>query len=363
MAQGNFEAAAAAFERVLRVRPADVDANLGAAQLALYRGDYQAASRHATIAKSSDPRNARAENLLAIIARHARDVSGSYQVEFHTPLADVPLLAIDPLPTLAVTINGHDARVVLDTGAPGLSVSADFAAKAGIRTTDSREATFAGNQHARVGTGGSVDALVIGSVTVRTIPTDVAPMPDPSIDGVLGTGLFAHFIATIDYQRGRLVLRPRTDSRRVERAAAAAGESIVPMYLIADHFLFTTASVNRAPAALFTIDTGGPMIGIDVPLASLRDYGITPDTAHPMMFGGGGGGVRAVPFTAASVSLGSTTVRDVPGIAMPERAARQPFPFAVAGRLSHEFFRHTRLTLDFAAMNVILATGPDGLSL
>jgi hypothetical protein len=70
---------------------------------------------------------------------------------------------------------------------------------------------------------------------------------------------------------------------------------------------------------------------------------------------GGGGPVQALPFTARAVSLGGTTVRNVPGIYLPDGNPYQRFPFTVAGRISHEFFRHLSVTLDFRAMKLILS--------
>jgi hypothetical protein len=32
------------------------------------------------------------------------------------------------------------------------------------------------------------------------------------------------------------------------------------------------------------------------------------------------------------------------------------FPFAVAGRISHEFFRHTAVTLDFESMMLVIVS-------
>jgi len=61
------------------------------------------------------------------------------------------------------------------------------------------------------------------------------------------------------------------------------------------------------------------------------------------------------PETAASVTIGDLTLHDLPGIYVPSGGLDGVFPFAVAGRISHEFFRHTAVTLDFATMTLVLA--------
>jgi tetratricopeptide (TPR) repeat protein len=61
-----------------------------------------------------------------------------------------------------------------------------------------------------------------------------------------------------------------------------------------------------------------------------------------------------LPFTAASVTIGNFTLHDLPGIYVPSGGLDGVFPFAVAGRISHKFFRHTALTLDFSTMTLVL---------
>ena len=44
------------------------------------------------------------------------------------------------------------------------------------------------------------------------------PIPGYKIEGIVGTGLLMHFLSTLDYCEGRLVLRPRTGSAAFEQA-------------------------------------------------------------------------------------------------------------------------------------------------
>jgi predicted aspartyl protease len=118
--------------------------------------------------------------------------------------------------------------------------------------------------------------------------------------------------------------------------------------------IVTRAHVNAAPEALFVIDTGGPGIGVDLTAASLKAAGITPEAAHAQTMLGGGGPTRALPFTAASVTMGSVTRHDVPGVYLPDAKSADNLPFAVGGRISQEFFRHMAVTFDFRAMAIVL---------
>ena len=129
------------------------------------------------------------------------------------------------------------------------------------------------------------------------------------------------------------------------------------MYLVPDHQIFVRARVNDAPEALFNVDTGGgPRVGVELTKASLAAAHIVPDAAGAFSFMGGGGEVQVEPFVASAVSLGSTTIKNVPGMYVPESGSDPGPPFAVAGRISHAFFRHTELSFDFSAMKLIVSS-------
>jgi hypothetical protein len=128
------------------------------------------------------------------------------------------------------------------------------------------------------------------------------------------------------------------------------------MWLVPDHFVFGRAQVNKTFDGLFSIDTGGAGIGMMLTKATLAATHITPDQSKASSGFGGGGDVRVLPFTAASVSLGSFTRYNVEGLYTPAGDPYGRFPFTVAGALSHEFFRKAALTFDFRAMKLVVSS-------
>ena len=50
------------------------------------------------------------------------------------------------------------------------------------------------------------------------------------------------------------------------------------------------------------------------------------------------------------------SVDDLDGVYFPDHDQYGIFPFTVAGTVSHEFFRKTAVTFDFATMHLIIAT-------
>ncbi|MDQ6930468.1 MAG: retropepsin-like domain-containing protein [Candidatus Eremiobacteraeota bacterium] len=171
-----------------------------------------------------------------------------------------------------------------------------------------------------------------------------------------GTDFLYHFLSSIDYEHHLLVLRPVSDSAVFLASAAAAGATMVPMWLAADHLMLARAHVNTAPDGLFLIDTGGPGIGVDLRKSSLAAAAITPDASHPETMRGGGGSTQVLRFIASSVTIGKVTQHNLPGVYLPAGGFDKMFPFVVAGTISHEFFRHTAVAFDFASMTLVLTS-------
>lgn len=356
-ARGDFDAAFSAYSAAVASAPNDPAALLGLGTIDLYRNDLNGARAYLTRAEQIDPRNPKVRAELRTL-RVREPGAADFQISMRGSEIDVPFIVTDPLPLLRATINGKDAVLLLDTGAPGIGLSTAAAQRLGIATHAVRQrGVFAGGKRAQV-RAGRIDTLSLPGLTVRGIPADVLPstirLAGYQVDGAVGTTFLRQFLSTIDYRRGALILRPRSASSVAEHAATRSGASVVPMWLVGDHFIFARARVNGA-GGLFNIDTGGAGVGVQLTKAALAAARITPGT-DAREFMGGGGPVRALTFQARSVSLGNLTRRNVPGLYFPGSDQYGIFPFAVSGTLSHAFFRTTALTFDFAAMKLIVAT-------
>jgi hypothetical protein len=200
--------------------------------------------------------------------------------------------------------------------------------------------------------------LQIGTVKIANVPANIRPAGSPSpvqkfkIEGIIGTGLLMHFLSTLDYCQGRLILRPRDASAKVEQMAAAKGANVVPFWLVGDHFIFARAHLQHGSEGLFVVDTGGAGFGLMATKPVLDEAGVALDPANARTGMGGGGPVMIVPFRSGA-TLGSMTVEDVPGSYTPDGDMYRIFRFKVFGTLSHSFFRHSSVTFDFDAMRLI----------
>jgi hypothetical protein len=80
------------------------------------------------------------------------------------------------------------------------------------RQFSARRGTFAGGQHADV-QNGRIESLTVGDWTIKNLPIAMIALRQLSkdldvkrIDGCIGTNLLYHFLATLDYPHGELVL-------------------------------------------------------------------------------------------------------------------------------------------------------------
>ncbi len=358
-AAGDFMAAETSYQDTLKQHRDDANALAGLARIRLYQERVTESRDLAKRALAADANNPIAPRVLMTAdMRDASFATSVYQMTIPKGGVTVPFTGTDPLPTLTVIVGGKPVTFVIDTGAPDLVIDTDFAKELGLATQAGGQGTFAGGQHA-MSAHATLPEITLGGMTVRNIPVAVLPTrnfqlrPGTQIDGIVGTGFLRHFLATIDYRGGALILKPRSGSAAFEAAAAQHKATIVPMWLTGDHFLFARAHINDGPEGLFNIDTGLAGGGLQGTKATLDAAHVVTDYPHAQMSVGGGGMVKVVPFKA-NATLGTLTVKDVAGAYTPDGDQFGIFPFKVAGTLSHDFFRNYALTFDFVAMRLVV---------
>jgi hypothetical protein len=357
-AAGQFDAAAAAYERVLAAHPGDPGASLGLGAIRLYENDLAAAEPLLRAASSAQPSSPRAGALLRELQRRRAEAARMSQVA--NGETTVPFVYAEPLPVVRAEVNGVPVELIVDTGGT-LDLDPSVVARLGIPTQEAGSGIFAGGMRAPI-RNGVLHKLALGGATAFDVPINVLPahgselFAGAHIDGVVGTTVFERFLVTIDYPKARLVLRPRSAevSARFESEAKAAGATIVPCWLVGDHFVFADARVDAAPDGLFLFDSGLAGGGLMATRALIDAAGITLDEAHAGTGLGGGGAVQVVPFVARRIAVGQAQQSDVPGSFTPQGSPLSIFPFTVWGAISHDFLKHYAYTVDFDAMRVVL---------
>ena len=129
----------------------------------------------------------------------------------------IKFVKTDPLPLVNVRVNdGKEVTFFIDTGGSEVTLDTEFAKELGVPQFGAVQGTFSGGQHTEVRLG-RIESLTLGDWTVKNIPTAMIPLRQLSegfgvkqIDGIIGTTLFYHFLTTMDYPHGELVLRRKT---------------------------------------------------------------------------------------------------------------------------------------------------------
>jgi len=347
---GDFEAAQAAYAQAVTDDPKSAAARLGLGRLELYRNDFDAAERDLDVAATDPAIAADARRYLdQVKARRVEWAPGPYDDALKMRTLRIPFVRRDPLPIVAVAVNGKTAHFVIDTGAPDVIVDPEFAKEVGATLTDGGVGTFAGGRKAAVSRT-TLATFTIGGVDFPNVPAGALPTrPLPfggatRIDGIVGTGFLLHFIVTLDYKNSQLVLMPRN-------SALARLGNYVKLWFVGDHFLFAHGTMNGVPM-LFLVDTGLAGGGVMPSAETIKRAGIVLDTAHASQGIGGGGPITTIPFVAKSVTLSGVARTDVRGLYTPEGSPLAMFPFAVGGVISHGFFSPGTLWIDFASLDL-----------
>lgn len=278
------------------------------------------------------------------------------------------LIATDPLPVVELSVNGRpSALFLIDTGGAEIVLDRAYAADVGAEMAGSITGEYAGGKRAKTGLG-RVATVRAGEMRVAAVPIhtlDLKALPayfGIDVKGVLGTRFLMHFLPTIDYRGGALVLRRDRSERRPETGGdlALGGATAIPFWLVDIHLILARGTLNGLPPTLFLVDTGLAGKGFLASEPTLRRAGVEIDWSLAYEGPGGGGPVRVTDVEIDTLTLGegdrAITHRDVPPIVQ-EKAPSSlgiRYGFEIGGLISHAFFREHVLTFDFANMRLIV---------
>jgi hypothetical protein len=282
----------------------------------------------------------------------------------------VAFVVTDPLPVVQVRVNGSQPLYFfIDTGGAEVILDEAAAEKLGAEMVSSFTGVYGGQKTAKTGLG-RIASLQIGDYTVRNVPihtlkiaNSVSPIFDGlEIQGAIGTRLLMHFLSTLDYANGALILQRASaeNLQSLEAQAAAKGAKVVPFWLVDMHYLLAQGTVNHQGPTLFFVDTGLAGNGFTAPEPVLQAAGITVDWTKSAESPGGGGTMKGTGFTVDRLTLGTganeVVENNVPGVAIENSVPilGEQLGFHVDGLISHQFFRRYALTLDFTGMRLIV---------
>ena len=146
-------------------------------------------------------------------------------------------------------LNGHEVRLVLDTGASQMFVTPEAAARAGVRKVGKVKFSAFGDKRGSAELGVS-DSIAIGPAVVEKVFVGIIPMPTPfQGDGVVGLSFLKRFNFRLDYERREISFAPRASTNFAVAGSSVPMQEGVPMWMV-------QGEVDGKPARLM-VDTGG----------------------------------------------------------------------------------------------------------
>jgi Aspartyl protease/Tetratricopeptide repeat len=349
--------------KAISLRPDDADAKIMLAQACYRRDDFQkAAAALSGVDVSSNKLIREQYPTLNVAMLESFKGQTPYELQGNGTSTRLKFVKTDPLPLVNVRINGgKEVTFFIDTGGSEVTLDTDFAKELGVPEFGAVQGTFSGGQHTEVRIG-RIESLALGDWIVKNVPTAMLPLRQLSegfgvkqIDGIIGTTLFYHFLTTMDYPRGKLVLR-RKDAKSLEEfKAQSSGKRVtVPIWMASDHFMVGWGRVENLPPTLLFVDTGLMGAGVKLAESAIKQAGIRLEENKATEGAGGGGTLKIVPYTVHQLSFGDIKEENVPGLYDGPFPWEYMFGFYLTGMVGHDFFKPYAVTFDFQNMQIFL---------
>jgi hypothetical protein len=174
---------------------------------------------------------------------------------------------------LEVLVNGRPARLVLDTGAAGITMSRAAAERVGLeRVTGATVRGIGDNNKLTGGYRAIAERLGIGDVVYRDAVIQVADQSLIGIeDGLIGTNVMDEFQITLDFGGGKMRLDPlpnyRLGDELPDRTVSPQMESATRVFRFG-HLLLVPVRVGNGSDHLFVLDSGAATTLISYELAA-----------------------------------------------------------------------------------------------
>jgi len=349
-------------EKAMALQPENADPKIMLAEAFYQRDDFQRAAAALKGVNVSSSKMIR-EQYPALNVAMLESFKGQtpYELEGNGTSTRVKFVKTDPLPIVNVRINGgKEVNFFIDTGGSVVTLDTEFAKELGVPQFGAMQGTLSGGQHADVQFG-RIESITLADWTIKNVPTAMLPLRQLSegfgvkqIDGIIGTTLFYHFLTTMDYPHGELVLRHK-DAKSLEEFKKSPGKRVVvSMWMASDHFMVGWGRVETLPPSLLFVDTGLMGAGVKLAESVIKQAGIKLDESKASEGAGGGGTLKVVPYTVDHVSFGDIKEDNVQGLYDGPFPWENMFGFYLAGMVGHDFFKPYAITFDFQNMQIFL---------
>jgi predicted aspartyl protease len=348
-------------QKAITLQPENADPKVMLAEVFYRRDDFQKAAASVRGVDVSSNKLVREQypTLNVPMLESFKDQT-PYELKGNGTSTRVKFVKTDPLPVINVRVNGgKEVTFFIDTGGSEVTLDTDFAKELGVPQFGTVQGTFSGGQHSEVQLG-RIESFTLGDWTVTNVPTAMLPLRQLSqgfgvkqIDGIIGTTLFYHFLTTMDYPHGELVLRQKT-VETLKKFMQSGRRVAVPMWMASDHFMVGWGRVEKLPPALLFVDTGLMGAGVKLAESVITEAGIKLEQNKATEGAGGGGKLKIVPYTVHQLSFGDIKEENVQGLYDGPFPWENMFGFHLSGMVGHDFFRPYAVTFDFQNMQIFL---------
>jgi hypothetical protein len=280
-----------------------------------------------------------------------------FQLIANSATSIVPILQLDPLPVIGITINGEKVFAFLDTGGPGFSTNTEFAEKQGLPIRSSQSGDYAFRRNAPVN-GLQIDSLSIGEFSLRNVAGFALQGIRPKFgqyvcEACIGTGVLNQFLSTIDYPNRKLILSRRDSPRARQEHFNSLGRvrARIPFWMASDHCLITKGRLDRNQDLTLLVDSGLAAFGQPTPndppiqaafmtwYGPLKEYGIVaPETQITFPYF----------YKVGLLGIGTLIQRELCGFVKNRDAGRFLLDsIMMDGLISHAFLKNYTWTIDF----------------
>src|SRR5438067_10141267 len=349
-------------EKAKTLQPDDTDAKVMLAEVFYRRDDFQKAAASLNgVDVSSNKLIISQYTTLNVAKLESFKSQTPYELQGNGTSTRLKFVKTDPLPVVNVRVNGGDeVTFFIDTGGSEVALDTDFAKELGVPQFGAVQGTFSGGKHQEVKLG-RIESLTVGDWTVKNLPVGMLPLRQLSeglgvkqVNGIIGTTLFYHFLTTMDYPRGELVLRRKT-AKNLEEFKKSAGKRVtVPIWMASDHFMVGWGRVETLPPTLLFVDTGLVGAGVKSAQSVIKEAGIKLEQNKAFEGAGGGGSLKIVPYTVHQLSFGDIKEQNVGGLYDGPFPWENMFGFHLASMFGHDFFKPYAVTFDFQNMEIFL---------
>jgi len=254
---------------------------------------------------------------------------------------------------LNAKVNGKSFHLLVDTGDPGITLTADEAKQAGIMP----EHTYNSGSHGATGDGsisgytGHLKTLQLGPITIADCPVNVVTSPFGG--SAIGLKVFEDFLVTLDVQHARIQLSPLPPLPDTDKGGGTHDRFIAPSMSSWLHFyepfalerIVVPVQLGTVGTYLFILDTGAPVAHIDQDAAA-EVTTVTRDNVTQVI---GYGGAESNVYQAERVPLrvGAISRTYAPMLAYTRAGKSEAAGLRISGNLGFDLARDTTISIDY----------------